>query len=77
MLDLSRTKEQEEVRERVRAFVDEQILPVAHENDTNRRVDKGIINGAAELGLLGATIPKEYGGLGLDFVSLAIIAEEL
>ena len=77
MLDLSRTKEQEEVRERVRAFVDEQILPVAHENDTNRRVDKGIINGAAELGLLGATIPKEYGGLGLDFVSLAIIAEEI
>ena len=77
MLNLSLTKEQEELRERVRAFVDGRILPVAHENDLNRHVDTGIIYGMAELGLLGATMPKKYGGLGLDFVSLAVIAEEI
>jgi glutaryl-CoA dehydrogenase (non-decarboxylating) len=77
MLDLSLTKEQKELKESVRAFVDERILPVAHENDVNRHVDKGLIDEIAELGLLGATVPEEYGGLGLDFVSLAIIAEEI
>jgi glutaryl-CoA dehydrogenase (non-decarboxylating) len=77
MLDLSLTPEQEELRERVRAFVDERILPIAHENDVNHYVDKGIIDGMAEMGLLGATVPEEYGGLDLDFLSLAIIAEEI
>src|SRR3954447_5182127 len=77
MLDLSLTREQEELKESVRAFVDEHILPVAHENDINHHVDKDIIDGMAEMGLLGASIPEEYGGLGLDFVSLAIVAEEI
>ncbi len=36
MLDLSLTKEQEELREHIRAFVDERILPIAHGNDINR-----------------------------------------
>ncbi len=77
MLDLSLTKEQTELQERVREFVDERVLPVAKENDENHYVDVGIIEGMAEMGLLGATIPPKYGGLGLDFVSLAIIAEEI
>lgn len=77
MLDLSLTKEQMELQERVRKFVDERVLPVAKENDENHHVDVGIIEGMAEMGLLGATIPPKYGGLGLDFVSLAIIAEEI
>jgi glutaryl-CoA dehydrogenase (non-decarboxylating) len=77
MIDLSLTAEQTQLQQTVGRFVVERILPVAQENDLCHRVDEDIIRGIAELGWLGATIPKMYGGLGLDFVSLAIIAEEL
>ena len=77
MIDLSLSAEQIQLQQTVRRFVAERILPVAHENDLSHRVDENIIRGIAESGWLGATIPREYGGLGLDFVSLAIIAEEL
>jgi glutaryl-CoA dehydrogenase (non-decarboxylating) len=53
------------------------VLPVAHENDINHHLDMGIIEGMAELGLLGAPIPPEYGGAGLDFVCEALICEEI
>ena len=77
MIDLSLTAEQIQLQQTVRRFVAERILPVAQENDLSHRVDENIIRGIAELGWLGATIPRKYGGLGLDFVALAIIAEEL
>ena len=77
MIDLSLTAEQVQLQQTVRRFVAERILPVAQENDLSHSVDGNIIRGIAESGWLGATIPTSYGGLGLDFVSLAIIAEEL
>lgn len=77
MLDLSLTREQEELPEPVRSFADERILPVVAEKNDINHVHKGIIDGMAEMSLMGASIPEEYGGLGLDFVSLAIIAEEI
>jgi len=77
MIDLSLTAEQIQLQQTVRRFVAERILPVAQENDLSHRVDENIIRGIAELGWLGATIPRKYSGLGLDFVALAIIAEEL
>lgn len=77
MIDLSLTEEQIRLQQTVRRFVNERILPVAHDNDLSHRVDFTVIRGIAKMGWLGATVPKRYGGLGLDFVSLAIIAEEL
>jgi len=74
-LDLS--DEQRSIQETVRAFVDARIVPVAGENDRAHRLDMGIIAGMAELGLLGAPIPEEYGGSGLDFVTEALICEEI
>jgi len=74
-LDL--TDEQHAIQEAVRTFVDERILPVAVQNDQEHRLDLGIIRGMAELGLLGAPVPEEYGGSGLDFVSEALICEEI
>jgi glutaryl-CoA dehydrogenase (non-decarboxylating) len=50
---------------------------VAQENDINHHLDMGIIEGMAELGLLGPVIPPEYGGAGLDYVSEALICEEI
>src|SRR5215207_7670169 len=74
-LDLS--AEQRAIQETVRHFVDQRVLPVAVENDIAHRLDMGIIAGMAELGILGAPVPPEYGGAGLDFVSEALICEEI
>ena len=76
-MDFELTPEQREVQATVRQFVDERILPNAIENDINHHLDMGVIEGMAELGLLGITIPEEYDGAGMDFVSEALVCEEI
>ncbi len=76
-MDLELTFEQRQIQETVRAFVEERVLPNAIENDINHHLDLGIIEGMAELGLLGIVIPEEYGGAGLDFVAEALSCEEI
>jgi glutaryl-CoA dehydrogenase (non-decarboxylating) len=77
MLDLSFTRKQLDFQKQLRRFVDKEILPVARENDLKHHVDRNIIARMGKLGLLGVTVPKKYGGSGLDFVSLAMVAEEI
>ncbi len=76
-MDFALTDEQRLIQDTVRSFVDERVLPVAVENDINHHLDLGLIEGLAELGLLGIVIPEEYGGAGLDFVSEALACEEI
>ncbi len=76
-MDFDLTDEQRAIQDTVREFVDRRVLPVAQENDINHHLDMGIIEGMAELGLLGPVIPPEYGGAGLDYVSEALICEEI
>jgi glutaryl-CoA dehydrogenase (non-decarboxylating) len=76
-VDFDLTDEQRAIQEAVREFVDRRILPVAQENDINHHLDMGIIEGMAELGILGPVVPPEYGGAGLDYVSEALICEEI
>jgi len=76
-VDLSLSSEQRLLQETVRSFVDDRILPVAVANDLEGKLDLGVIEGMAELGLLGIVIPEEYGGAGLDFVSEALACEEI
>ena len=76
-MDLTLTDEQRNVQETVRRFVDERVLPVAVENDVERRLDMDAIHAMAELGALGVVIPEEYGGAGMDFVSEALLCEEI
>src|SRR2546423_6270549 len=76
-MEFDLTEEQRLIQETVRSFVDERVLPNAIQNDIEHRLDMGVIEGMAELGLLGAPIPAEYGGAGLDFVSEALICEEI
>src|SRR5205823_156744 len=71
------TEEQRLIQETVRSFVDERVLPNAIENDIEHRLDMELIEGIAELGLLGIVIPEEYGGAGLDFVAEALSCEEI
>ncbi len=76
-MDFELTDEQRLLQETVRAFVDERVLPNAIENDINHRLDLGAIEGMAELGILGVVVPEEYGGAGLDYVSEALVCEEI
>ena len=76
-MNLDLTDEQLAIQETVREFVDRRIMPVAQENDINHHLDMDAIAGMAELGLLGIVIPEEYGGAGLDFVSEALVCEEI
>jgi glutaryl-CoA dehydrogenase (non-decarboxylating) len=76
-VDFELTPEQREVQATVRQFVDERVLPNAIENDINHHLDMEAIAGMAELGLLGIVIPEDYGGAGLDFVSEALVCEEI
>jgi alkylation response protein AidB-like acyl-CoA dehydrogenase len=74
-LDL--TDEQRAVREMARKFADEYIIPVARDNDINERLPSDIIERMGDLGLLGGPIPVEYGGAGLDYISHALVTEEV
>src|SRR5947199_9866800 len=76
-MDFNLTDEQRLTQETVREFVDERVLPNAIENDIEHRLDMSVIEGMAELGLLGIVIPEEYGGAGLDFVAEALSCEEI
>ena len=76
-MELDLTDEQRLIQETVRSFVDERVLPNAIENDIEHRLDMDVIEGMAELGLLGIVIPEEYGGAGLDFVAEALACEEI
>src|SRR5689334_8065160 len=71
------TPEHELVRSTVREFAESRIAPVAAELDREHRFPYDIVSELAELGLMGMTIPEEYGGAGTDTLSYAIAVEEL
>ena len=61
----------------VREFAARELLPVAADLDHNPRYPADIVAKAAELGLLGLTVPEEYGGAGMDQIANVIAQEEL
>jgi len=71
------TDEQRAICEMVRQFADEQILPKAEHYDHEDSFPEPIVEQMKELGLFGVTIPEEYGGMGLDLTTYAMIVEEL
>ena len=70
-------REHELVRDTVRQFALEKVAPVAEELDREKRFPYEIVRELGELGLMGMTIPEEYGGAGTDTLSYAIGIEEL
>ncbi len=76
-VDLDLTQEHELVRSTVREFAEQRVAPVAEELDREARFPYELVTELAELGLMGMTIPEEYGGAGADTVSYAIVVEEL
>src|SRR4029078_8287949 len=71
-----KTDEQKAILERAPQFVDEQIIPKAEHYDHEDEFPEPIVEQMKELGLFGTTIPEEYGGMGLDLTTYAMIVEE-
>jgi short-chain 2-methylacyl-CoA dehydrogenase len=76
-VNLDLTEEHDLLRRTVRDFAVERVAPVAEELDREHRFPYELVSEMAELGLMGMTIPEEYGGAGTDTVSYAIAVEEL
>src|SRR5215510_3750277 len=72
------TEEHHDIRRTVREFVEREVIPIADELDNaEKEIPQPVIRKMAELGYFGLIFPPEYGGLGLDTVSMAIVTEEL
>ena len=66
-----------QVLDTVRRFVAREVIPVASKYEHADEYPQPLVDRMRELGLFGATIPAEYGGLGLDYTTYAMIVEEL
>ena len=76
-MDFSLTREQELIRKMIRAFTENEVKPIAAEIDRTHEFPAENIRKLFRLGVMGMTVPREYGGAGADQLSAAICAEEL
>ena len=74
---IEKTDEQKAITEMVRQFVDNEVIPIAEEYDHEDKFPEKVVEQMRELGLFGVTIPEDYGGMGLDLTTYAMIVEEL
>ena len=76
-MDLQLTDEQRLISETARDFTDKEIVPRARDNDRNEHFDTELVGKLAAQGYLGALVPEEYGGAGLDYLSYGLIVEQV
>jgi butyryl-CoA dehydrogenase len=76
-MDFELTDEQQLVRETARSFTDNEIVPRARDNDRNEHFDTELVAKIAAQGYLGAIVPREYGGAGLDYLTYGLVVEEV
>lgn len=77
MIDLDLNDEQRLLEQSVREWAGREVAPRIHDLDREHRFDPDIMPQMASLGLLGICVPTEYGGAGMDYVSLGLACEEL
>ena len=76
-MDFELNETQRLIKETAAEFARRRIVPVARENDEKERYPADIVREMGELGMFGGPIPEEYGGAGLDYISYAIMNEEI
>ena len=77
LLDSQLTEDERMVREAAHAYAQDKLLPRVLEAFRHEKTDPAIFAEMGELGLLGPTIPEEYGGAGLNYVCYGLIAREV
>jgi butyryl-CoA dehydrogenase len=76
-MDFALTDEQQLIQSTARDFSDREIWDKARENARNEHFDTELVRKIADQGYLGAIVPREYGGAGLDYVSYGLVVEEI
>ena len=76
-MDFCLTKEQEMIRDVVREFAEREIKPLASDIDKQKKFPWELIRKMGKMGLMGLTVPQEYGGAGCDRISYVIAIEEI
>ena len=69
--------EQEQIRDAMRAFAQERLAPYAAEWDRNKTFPAEALRALGELGAMGVCVPEEWGGAGMDYMSLVLMLEEI
>jgi len=78
MIDFSLNEEHHLLEQSIREWGAQNVAPFIRDNDRRHHFDRErILGGMAKLGLLGISVPQEYGGAGMDYISLGIASEEL
>ena len=76
-MDFTLSPEQELIRGTAREFLEREVVPHARDWDRIETMDRAIVGKLAEIGFLGASLPTEHGGMGLDMISYCLVMEEL
>lgn len=76
-MNFAPTEDQEMLRQAVREFAEKEARPTAAERDETTEWPTQLVKKMGQLGFLGVAISEEYGGAGLDYISYAIVVEEL
>src|SRR6185436_9803676 len=78
MIDFTLSEEQRLLEQSVKEWGAREVAPFIRENDRKHHFDRErILGGMAKLGLLGVSVPQEYGGAGMDYICLGLVSEEL
>src|SRR3712207_9105206 len=75
MIDFELTDEQRLIRETARDFTDGEIVPRARDNDRNEHFDTELVQKIADMGFLGAIVPEQYGGRGVEYRTYALVGD--
>src|SRR3954452_11009838 len=76
-MDFALSDEQALIRETARTFTDREIVPRARDNDRRSHFDIDLVAKMADQGFLGAIVPRDYGGAGLDYLTYGLVVEEI
>src|SRR5213595_324725 len=78
MIDFTLNDEHRLLEQSIREWGAQNVAPFIRENDRKHHFDRDrILGGMAKLGLLGISVPQEYGGAGMDYIALGLVSEEL
>ena len=75
--DVFLSEEEKAIRETIRSYVDKKILPIISEHYRNGTLPKNLAKELGDLGVFGATLPEEFGGINLNAVAYGLIMQEL
>jgi len=75
-MDFDLTEEQRILQDTVKKFMDKEVAPLVDECEKKKVIPGDLVKKLVSFGYVGALVQPEYGGLGLDYISLGILMEE-